>query len=132
MADVGPKSARPLSPHLQVYRMLFTMVMSGAHRITGLALYIGTLLLAWWLMAAAVGPDYFEFVNGIAGSIIGRLALLGFTWSLLHHLIGGLRYFVWDCGYGFSKEAREGMARWTLILSIALTIVVWIIGYAVR
>ena len=86
---------RPLSPHLQVYKLIPTMVMSIVHRITGGALYFGTILVAWWLIAAASGPSYFEFVNGIFGSWIGRLILLGYTWALVHHLLGGLRDGLW-------------------------------------
>ncbi len=123
---------RPLSPHLQVYRPLFTMVMSIVHRITGVGLYFGTFLLAWWLFAAASGPDYFDWVQGFFGSWFGQLILFGFTWALLHHMLGGLRHFVWDTGRGFGKIERETMAKATLAGSVVLTILVWIIGYAVR
>ncbi len=123
---------RPLSPHLQVYRPLFTMMMSIVHRITGVGLYFGTFLLAWWLFAAASGPDYFDWVQGFFGSWFGQLILFGFTWALLHHMLGGLRHFVWDTGRGFGKIERETMAKATLAGSVVLTILVWIIGYAVR
>lgn len=123
---------RPLSPHLQVYRPLFTMMMSIVHRITGVGLYFGTFFLAWWLFAAASGPDYFDWIQGVFGSWIGQLILFGFTWALLHHMLGGLRHFVWDTGRGFGKIERETMAKATLAGSVILTILVWIIGYAVR
>ena len=132
MSNADLRGNRPLSPHLQIYKPILTMVMSILHRITGAALYFGTLLLAWWLIAAAAGPAYFDFVNEIYGSIIGRLVLFGFTWALVHHMLGGLRHFIWDMGAGFGREAREWLARATIIGSVTLTILLWIIGYAVR
>ncbi len=132
MSNADLKGNRPLSPHLQIYKPILTMVMSILHRITGAALYFGTLLLAWWLVAAAAGPDYFNFVNEIFGSIIGRLILFGFTWALVHHMLGGLRHFIWDMGAGFGREAREWLARATIIGSVTLTILLWVIGYMVR
>ena len=132
MSDVGIKSNRPLSPHLQIYKPIMTMVMSIVHRITGGALYFGTILVAWWLVAAAAGPDYFALVNDIYGSILGRLVLFGFTWALVHHMLGGLRHFVWDMGYGFGREAREWMAKATIVASVVVTVLLWVVGYAVR
>ncbi|WP_112607827.1 succinate dehydrogenase, cytochrome b556 subunit [Rhizobium sp. WW22] len=123
---------RPLSPHLQIYKPIPTMVMSILHRITGGALYFGTLLVAWWLIAAATGQGYFDLVNWIMGTIIGRIILFGYTWALLHHLIGGLRHFVWDLGHGFDPAVSTKMAKFTLIASICLTALVWIIGIAIR
>lgn len=132
MSNADLRGNRPLSPHLQIYKPILTMVMSILHRITGAALYFGTILLAWWLIAAAAGPEYFDFVNDLYGSILGRLVLFGFTWALVHHMLGGLRHLVWAMGKGFGKEAREWMARATIIGSISLTLILWIIGYAVR
>ena len=132
MSNADLKGNRPLSPHLQIYKPILTMVMSILHRITGAALYFGTALVAWWLIAAAVSPAYFDFVNEIYGSFIGRLILFGFTWALVHHMLGGLRHFIWDMGAGFGRQAREWLARATIIGSVAITIILWIIGYAVR
>lgn len=123
---------RPLSPHLQIYRPMLTMTMSIVHRITGGSLYFGTLLLVWWLFAAATGAGYFEFVQGFFGSWIGRLILFGYTWALIHHMLGGLRHLVWDTGRGFGLVTIEWMARATLAGSITLTILLWIIAYWVR
>jgi succinate dehydrogenase / fumarate reductase cytochrome b subunit len=132
MSNADLRGDRPLSPHLQIYKPILTMVMSILHRITGAALYFGTILLAWWLIAAAAGPAYFDFVNGIYGSFLGRLVLFGFTWALVHHMLGGLRHFIWDMGAGFGKDAREWLAKATIIGSVSLTLILWIIGYAVR
>ena len=120
--------ARPLSPHLQVYRPLVNMVMSILHRMTGAALYFGTLLLAWWLIAAAIGPDYFNFVNSVFGSIPGRIVMLGYTWALLHHMLGGLRHLVWDTGRGFELATVDRMCWATIAGSIGLTAAIWLLA----
>jgi succinate dehydrogenase / fumarate reductase cytochrome b subunit len=135
MASTGtaPKTRpRPLSPHLDIYRFTLTMAMSIAHRITGVGLYIGVLLLAWFLIATSTDAAHFAVFSGFIHSIIGRLVLFGFTWSLFHHMLGGLRHFVWDAGYGLDDPEREQLAQATLVGGIALTLIVWAIGYAVR
>ncbi|MCC0003308.1 MAG: succinate dehydrogenase, cytochrome b556 subunit [Methylobacteriaceae bacterium] len=123
---------RPLSPHLDIYKMMFTMVMSGLHRITGIALYAGTLLLAWYFIAAATNRAAFDTVNWVYGSILGRIVLFGFTWSLFHHLMGGVRHAIWDAGYMFDPKGRELAAVGTLVGSVALTLIFWVLAYAVR
>lgn len=132
MASPKAPVARPLSPHLGIYRFLFTMAMSIVHRITGAALYGGTLLLAWYLVAAATGPGAFAWASWFMGSLLGRLILFGFTWALIHHMLGGLRHLVWDTGAGFEPGTREMMAKATLVGSVVLTFVVWIVAYMVR
>lgn len=124
-------TARPLSPHLQIYRPMLSMMMSITHRITGVALYFGSCLVVWWLVAAATGEAYFDLVQGFFGHWFGRLLLFGFTWALIHHALGGIRHFIWDVGRGFKLATVEWLVRANLIGSIALTIVVWIIGYGV-
>lgn len=123
--------SRPLSPHLSVYKMTITMAMSIMHRITGAALYIGTVLLAIWLLAAATSPEAFATVQTLWGSILGRLVLLGYTWALVHHALGGLRHFIWDSGAGFGPERRT-FAQLTLVVSILITLALWALGYWVR
>jgi succinate dehydrogenase / fumarate reductase cytochrome b subunit len=123
---------RPLSPHLSIFRPLITMVMSILHRITGGALYFGMVLLTWWLIAAARGPDAFAHASTVFGSWLGQLVLFGFTWALVHHLLGGIRHLIWDTGAGYSEPARNGLAWATIIGSVTLTILIWIGGYAVR
>jgi succinate dehydrogenase / fumarate reductase, cytochrome b subunit len=127
MAEKGP-AARPLSPHLQIYRLTLTMLMSIVHRITGGALYVGTVLLAWWLIAAASDPNAYATFQSVASSFLGRLVLLGYTWALIHHMLGGVRHLIWDTGAGFGPAEREGLARANLIGSVVLTIVLWIVG----
>jgi succinate dehydrogenase / fumarate reductase cytochrome b subunit len=132
MADSKPVSERPLSPHLQIYRPMLTMMMSITHRITGAALFFGTLLMAWWLIAAASGPSAYATFQGFAGSLLGRLILFGYTWALYHHMLGGIRHFIWDTGRGFGPAEREWLVRANLVGSIVLTVLTWIVGYAVR
>jgi succinate dehydrogenase / fumarate reductase cytochrome b subunit len=122
---------RPLSPHLQTYKWTLTMAMSIVHRITGIALYVGTILLAWWLMAAASGPSAYATFQNFIGSFIGRLIVFGYTWALIHHLLSGVRHLVWDLGYGFGKKEREWLTWAALVGSISLTILLWIIAFAV-
>lgn len=123
---------RPLSPHLQIYRPMLTMMMSIMHRITGIALYAGTALLAWYLIALAAGPDAFETAAWFLNSIIGKLVLLGFTWALFHHLLGGIRHFLWDAGYGMDHPEREWLAQGTLVGGLVLTSLVWILAVMLR
>lgn len=126
-----PRSAveRPLSPHLQIYRLTLTMAMSIFHRFTGAALYVGTVLVAWWLIAASSGPNAYAGVQWFMGSFLGLLILLGYTWVLIHHMLGGVRHLIWDTGRGFGPSEREWLARATIVGSIGLTIVLWVVGY---
>ncbi len=129
MAPNKAPAIRPLSPHLQIYRPTLTMTMSIVHRITGAALYFGTLLVAWWLIAAAAGPNSYATLQWFMGSAIGRLILFGYTWALIHHMLGGIRHLIWDLGYGFGSSEREWLTLAGLIGSIGLTILTWIFGY---
>ena len=123
---------RPLSPHLTVYRPPITMTMSIIHRITGGALYFGTLLVAAWLIAASSSQAAFDRVDWAFGSWLGRLVLFGYTWALMHHMLGGLRHLIWDTGAGLEKHTASKIAWATLAGSIMLTLVIWIAGYAAR
>jgi succinate dehydrogenase / fumarate reductase, cytochrome b subunit len=126
------KVARPLSPHLQVYRWTWTMAMSVFHRVTGIGLYGGTLFVAIWLVALASGPRAYDAVAWAFSSILGRLFLFVYTWVLLHHMLGGIRHLVWDTGVGMEPGTRMAMARGTLIASVALTVVVWVVALVLR
>ncbi len=131
-AEAGRKVERPLSPHLQIYKPLINMMMSIVHRLTGAALYFGTLLLAWWLIAAAIGPGYFKFVNGLLGSPLGLLVLLGFTWALIHHMLGGIRHLIWDTGRALDLVTVDRLAWGSIIASILLTLAVWALALNAR
>jgi len=110
---------------------MLTMMMSITHRITGAALFFGTLLLTWWLLAAASGPTAYAKVQAFTGSIIGMLILFGYTWALIHHMLGGIRHLIWDTGRGFGPAEREWLVLANLIGSIGLTLVIWIVGFIV-
>lgn len=131
MADTKSPAGRerPLSPHLQIYKPTLTMLMSIAHRITGAALYFGTLLLVWWLIAAAAGPNAYGAVQWFMETLVGRLILFGYTWALIHHGLGGIRHLIWDAGYGYGPTEREWLTVATLIGSVGLTIILWFVGY---
>ena len=132
MAEPKMQTERPLSPHLSIYHWSITMAMSILHRITGGALYFGTLLLVWWLLAAASSARQFEIASAVLGSWFGQLVLLGYTWALLHHLLGGIRHFIWDMLYWLEPGDRELLAYATIIGSTALTILVWALGYMLK
>ena len=132
MAEARPVVERPLSPHLSIYSPLINMVMSILHRITGGALYFGTLLLAAWLIAAAMGPREFEVVNGLFGHPVGKLVLFGYTWALAHHMLGGLRHLLWDTGRGLQIWQVNTLSWLTIICSVALTLALWAGGLALR
>lgn len=126
------KSQRPLSPHLQIYRPQLTSVLSITHRITGVALLLGTLVLAYWLLAAASGPDAYASAQALLGSWLGRIVLLGFTYALFFHLCNGIRHLFWDVGLGFELKAAYASGNAVIAMSIALTVVAWALAYAMR
>ena len=129
MADTRRAVERPLSPHLSIYKPTLTMTMSIVHRITGGALFFGTLILAWWLLAAASGPTAYAKVQAFTGSIIGMLILFGYTWALIHHMLGGIRHLIWDTGRGFGPVEREWLTLATLVGSVGITLLIWIVGF---
>jgi len=119
---------RPLSPHLQVYKPQLTSVLSISHRITGIALAVGTLLLTWWLIAAAAGPEAFAVVQEFLGSWLGYLILFGFSYALMYHLCNGIRHLFWDAGYGFELDTVYKSGWATVIASVALTVIAWAVA----
>jgi len=130
MTEDGERiSNRPRSPDLQVYQPTLTMTMSIAHRMTGAALYIGTILFVWWLVALAAGPAAYSVEQKFMGSLPGLIILFGFTWAALHHTLGGVRHLIWDTGIGHNHPWREYLARATLFGSLSLTFILWIAGY---
>ncbi len=120
--------ARPLSPHLSIFRPYVNMTMSILHRITGAANYFGTLLLAAWLIAAATSDAWFDAVSAFLATPIGLIVLFGFSWSVIHHLLGGIRHFIWDALYGFSRGSVRLLSWLTILLSLALTGAIWMLA----
>lgn len=108
------------------------MAMSVFHRATGTALYMGIALFAVWLVALASGPRAFESVQWFFGSPLGYLVLFGYTWVLMHHMLGGVRHLIWDFGHGMEPTSRVWLARMTLIGSSALTILIWAAALLLR
>lgn len=120
---------RPLSPHLQIYRWQWTMAYSILHRATGVALAVGALFLACWLIALAGGADDFNAVQEFSSSIIGRVLLLGWTWSLFYHLLNGIRHLIWDSGRWLELGPAEKSGHAAVAGSVILTVVAWAIAY---
>lgn len=125
-------SSRPLSPHLDIYRWQWTMALSILHRATGVALTVGTLLLTWWLVSAAIGPAAFAKAQGFIGSGLGMLLLFGWTFALFYHMAAGIRHLVWDAGYSFDLPSAEKGAYIVIGASLILTVATWVVGLSVR
>lgn len=122
------QAERPLSPHLQVYRPQMTMVLSIVHRMTGVALTGGAVLLVWWLVGIAIGPAYYAKVMAVLGTWIGQLALLGFIWSFYYHLCNGVRHLLWDTGRGLEMPVAERNGYLVVLVSVALSALTWYFG----
>lgn len=123
-------AGRPLSPHLQIYRPQLTSVLSILHRLTGLALSVGTLLLVYWLIAAAAGEAAFAAAQGFLGSWLGRLLLFGWSFALFYHLANGIRHLFWDLGWGFELKSAYASGWAAVVAAAAMTLGAWIAGYA--
>ncbi len=125
-----PKGKRPLSPHLQVYRPQITSILSITHRLTGVALAGGALLLAQWVLAASYGEEAFALAQSLLGSWFGQLILLGLTFALFYHLANGLRHLAWDAGWGYEMD-KLTTSGWTVVaFSVAMTGLTFIGAYA--
>lgn len=125
MADVN-RGNRPLSPHLSIYRLYLSMAMSIMHRITGVAMALGAVLIAWWFLAAATGPEYFALADGVLTSWLGILVMLGMLVSLAYHLSSGVRHLWWDTGAGFALDRVRVSGLAVLGATAVLTILVLI------
>lgn len=123
-SSAGGRRPRPLSPHLSIYSPIITMVMSIMHRMTGVMNVGGLLLVTAYLLALASGPAAYETMNGLYSSILGRVILVGFTWSLVHHMLGGVRHAIWDMGRGFGEE-RYTMSWATAVGAVLITVALW-------
>ena len=122
---------RPLSPHLFIYKPIPTMIMSIMHRITGVAMYFGTLLVAWWLVAVAMGPIAYDVAAGFFASPFGLVILFGYTWVLIHHMLGGVKHLVWDTGAVGPKEINTTIAIAHPIASFIITVLIWAVAFLV-
>jgi succinate dehydrogenase / fumarate reductase cytochrome b subunit len=121
-----PADDRPLSPHLQVYRLPLVALMSVVHRASGLVLATGLVLWAWWLGAAASGPGPFATFHLVFGTILGRLVLLGFSVALFYHLANGIRHLSWDAGHGLDLPGARRSGRMVIVATVVLTVAAWV------
>jgi succinate dehydrogenase / fumarate reductase cytochrome b subunit len=124
--------ARPLSPFVTIYKWTPTMATSITHRVTGIAMAGGTVLIAWWLIAAASGPDSYAPFTMVAGSIIGQIILFGFTWAMSFHLLNGIRHLTWDLGYGFNPKSANTVSVVIYVLSILIAAGVFVFIHAAQ
>ncbi len=124
----GKTVRRPLSPHLQIYTPQMTSILSIMNRVTGIALSAGTLLLVWWLVAAASGPAAFDTVQGFIASPVGLFVLFGWTASLFFHFYNGIRHLGWDAGFGFDLPQTYATGWAVVIATAASSVLVWAIG----
>src|SRR4051812_20047514 len=130
MTQAAKQTARPLSPHLSIYRMPLAGLLSITHRITGIGLTIGTLLLTWWVASAAYGPDAYATFSGFIGSPIGYLLLFGFSVALFYHLCNGIRHLFWDAGMNFEISETKRANIVVLAGTLILTVVTWFMALA--
>lgn len=126
MADVN-RGDRPLSPHLQVYRPQLTSITSILTRLTGNALIVATLLIVWWLLAAATGPDYYAIANAVVTSWFGDLVFTLSLWAIWYHYFAGLRHLIYDAGKGLEIETAEKLGIACIAGSVIMTIITLII-----
>jgi succinate dehydrogenase / fumarate reductase cytochrome b subunit len=128
MTQAAKPAARPLSPHLSVYRLPLAAILSITHRITGIGLSIGMLLLTWWVASAAYGPGAYAVFTGFMGSFLGYLLLLGFSVSLFYHLCNGIRHLFWDAGMNFEIAETNRGNMIVLAGTVILTVVTWVMA----
>ncbi|SEO51639.1 succinate dehydrogenase, cytochrome b556 subunit [Aquisalimonas asiatica] len=125
-----PSDNRPLSPHLQIYRLPFIAVLSISHRMAGVANSIGSLLVIYWLVSLASGPDAFERAQAVLGSWLGLIILFLFSLGLFYHLCNGIRHLFWDAGKGFELETAKRSGQAVIACAVGLTVLVWIVAFA--
>ena len=127
----GKLVRRPMSPHLQVYRWPISMALSILHRVSGVALGIGTLMLTWWLVAAASSDGVFDRAQWFMGSALGLLLLFGWSVALIFHFFSGIRHLFWDAGHGFDAPAYN-TTGWAVVIATGVcSVLVWVVGLAV-
>ncbi len=125
MSETTPKAKRPLSPHLQVYKLPLTALMSISHRVTGAALSVGTLLVTAFFIAAASGEEHYNFVMGLAAHPLGKLILFLWSFALFFHMCNGIRHMFWDIGKNFDKASANRSNYYVIAGAIALTGLTW-------
>ncbi|KAF0284153.1 succinate dehydrogenase, cytochrome b556 subunit [Spiribacter roseus] len=119
---------RPLSPHLQVYRLPFTALTSISHRISGVLLSGGALVLVYWVVAAAAGPQAYATASSILSSLPVQVLIFLWTFVLFYHLCNGIRHLVWDVGYGFDLKTAQRSGQIAIGAAATLTLIAWLIA----
>jgi len=122
MADVN-RGNRPLSPHLSIYRPLWTMVLSITHRITGVGLAVSITMITWWFLALAIGESYFAFANAVMTSVVGGFILIVSLWALSFHFCNGIRHLFWDTGKGLDLPTAYRSGLVVMAGSVVLTVI---------
>jgi len=131
IAEAAPTiKPRPTSPHLSIYRWQITMSLSILHRLTGMALAFGLLFLTWWVMAILYGPPAYDCFLSFTRSVIGKVFLVGWSWSLVYHKLNGIRHLFWDAGKGFQMQTATQSGMMVVIGSFVLTALIWILAYS--
>ncbi|MDN5862338.1 MAG: succinate dehydrogenase, cytochrome b556 subunit [Salinisphaera sp.] len=125
MSQAAP---RPLSPHLQIYRPQLTSILSISHRFTGLCLSLGSVVLAWWVIAAAAGEDAFAIINGLLGAWYGLVLMILWTYALFYHLCNGIRHLGWDAGWGLELDRSYLTGYLVIAVAAVLTVIVWAVA----
>ena len=121
-------SKNPLSPHLQIYRWHISSLLSITHRITGVINLIALILIFFWLLILSLGESNYELFLLLINSFVGKLILIGLTWTMSFHILSGIRHLVWDLGYGFEIKTANTSGIIVIILSLVLTIIFWLFG----
>jgi len=129
MSTTPLKTARPLSPHLLIYKKQLTSGMSIFHRITGVGLTFGLPVFVIWLMALARGPNYYAMVMGLLRTTVGQILLFGWTWAFFYHFCNGVRHLIWDAGKMLSLKAVYISGYITLALSVVMTALLWLTAH---
>lgn len=126
-----PTAPRPLSPHLSIWKWRVHAIVSILHRITGNAMALGAVVFfLWWLLAAATGPEAYRTFMGVAKGPLGILIAFGFTWTFWQHFASGMRHLIMDSGKGYDLDVSRRSASATLLFSVSLTILTWIVIYS--
>lgn len=129
MADANHDN-RPMSPHITIYRPEITSVLSILNRITGVALTLGAVLVVWWFLAAATGPEYFATADAVLTSVLGGLVMIGSLWALWFHFCNGIRHLFWDAGHGFELETVTRTGITVVVASVVLTVITLIAAFS--
>lgn len=123
---------RPLSPHLQIYKPQLTSFTSITHRASGIFLSLAALVLVYWLMAIAAGPQAYEEAKHLLSSFIGRTLLFAWTLAMFYHLCNGIRHLFWDAGYGFDLKVTYLTAKLAIVMTIVISLATWLLAYSMR